>query len=324
MAEKQKIIIIGGASFIARHMLKQLVSISHYDIKVGYHNSFPSEWNQITNLKFQRINLFDIDSLSELIVQDSIVLNFVYLNTNSENDNIRATQNLLQVCQAKRIKRLIHCSTAVVCGRSHTTEITEETICLPFSDYEKTKYQIENIILEFSKLKNIEACIVRPTCVFGENGKNLNSIITSILHGNSLINYFKASLYGDRKLNLVRVGKVVSAISYLINLNAISKSEICIVSDDVHTNNNYRYVENLLIKKYKLNNYYLPRIMLPNFIFYFLMKIFSKSSLHKNRIYLDKRLRELGWTYNNNFDQELNDYVDSFCKKSLASGNSEK
>ena len=83
----------------------------------------------------------------------------------------------------KHIKRLIHCSTAVVAGRVNDNIVTEQTECNPRTEYEKTKYQIEQILTQKAR-NHFPLTILRPTAVFGENGKNLLKLgITSIIDG---------------------------------------------------------------------------------------------------------------------------------------------
>ena len=189
-------------------------------------------------------NLFNKRSLDTLIEPDSIVINLAYLNNETRASNTVGLQNVLTVCTRKKIKRFIHISTAVVSGRASTLEIDEEVVDVPFSDYEKTKLKLENLVVSAFKFSNIHSVILRPTAVFGSLGKNALKLIDGLKEDSLAKNYLKACLFNTRRFNLVPVSYLVSAIIFVIK-KSVKKKDIFIVSADDEIDNNYKFVEEI-------------------------------------------------------------------------------
>ncbi len=212
-AEHQKtssICVLGGTGFIGRHLLNSLERSDGFKVKVL------SRYKKKRNCYLDHFQLVEgdirvFDSLVHFLVPNAIVINLIYLNKASANDNIRAMDNLAKACIKVSVGRLIHCSTAVVAGNVKDDVITEKTPCSPVNIYEKTKLKIENLLLEKLEGK-CELVIVRPTAVFGPYGKNGLKLIAELLSVPRFIRMIKSSLYAKRRLNFVSVTNVVDAI----------------------------------------------------------------------------------------------------------------
>jgi len=196
--------------------------------------------------------------LNRLITPDSTVINLSYLTDNSSN--LKAIENIIDACLGKRAARLIHCSTAVVAGCVKDNVIDEDTACIPVTPYEKSKLEIENILIKRLNGKS-ELIILRPTAVFGRHGKNLIKVADDLLSMPSLISSLKTTLFYKRQLNLVCVENVVSAILFLMQINDRMDGEHFIVSDDDEIENNYYDIINLLANCFghkPLKAFYIP------------------------------------------------------------------
>ena len=290
------IIIIGSSGFIGKHLLNGLLLNSDNSIRLLKHQRQVAANHQSPKIKIIEGDVLNSDSLSELITEGSIVINLVYLANLSSKENLKAILNISQACVIKKSKRLIHCSTAVICGRTEENVITEETISYPFNEYEKAKFEIENLLLKETQNSDLELIILRPTAVFGEFGQNLLLLVKNLRRGNRFFNYLKSCLYNKRTMNLVSVHNVTSALMYLIKYESSLKNQIFQISDDEDPNNNFRYIEKVLMKELGIADYKLPRIPCPPFMLSIILKIARKSNTNPYRVYSTVKLKKLGWS----------------------------
>jgi nucleoside-diphosphate-sugar epimerase len=157
---------------------------------------------------------------------------------------------------------------------------------------------------------SFEVTILRPTAVFGAGGKNLIKLADNLTEGNQLINYLKSSLFRDRSLNLVCVDNVVAALVFLGKTERNVNGEIFIISDDNSVRNNYRDVENLLIKKLSLKAYPMPRIPVPLFILGFLLKLAGRPQGNPSVKFSDQKLASFGFCKPVEFEMGIDSFVD--------------
>jgi len=310
-----EIVIIGGAGFVGIHLINTLLEKTEFELAVLVHQTLPVPLEPASRVRFIDGNIFDGASLAELIPVGSIVVNLVYLGNGSREDNLKALSNLLEICHQKTIKRFVHCSTAVVSGRAKDLEVTESTVCEPYNNYEKTKVALEDLVSAKATEWKLEAIIVRPTCVFGENGQNLLKVANDLSTGSLIKRYLKSCLYNTRKMNLVPVKNVVSAIEFLM---FVPMSEICetfIVSSDEDPDNHYWYVEDRLLKLLALRPLLLPPVALPKCILTLMLKLLNRSNLVTEQVYSSAKLRSRGWVPPVSLDSAIKDFADWYCQR---------
>ncbi len=230
------------------------------------------------------------------------VINLAFL---PENNDV-AAKNLASACASSQVRRLIHCSTAVVAGRVDDEWVSEETICKPYSDYQRTKLRIEETLSEAAAGK-FELLILRPTAVFGADGKNLLKLANGLSKESFCANYFKSCLFGRRSMNLVCVENVVAALLFLVELET-KDNEIFIVADDDSATNNYRDIEDRLLGLFG-KSYLFPRMPVPSAVLHMLLLALGKPSINPSMKYSDKKLTALGFKK----PQSLEAGIDNFA-----------
>ena len=306
--QSSDIVIIGASGFIGKHLVNKIVNDQNYKIRLLKHKNLTS--SEGPRIEIIAGDLFNLDSLNELITETSIVVNLVYLVDKSFQENLDAISNIIKVCIEKKAKRLIHCSTAVVCGRAENNFISEETPSIPFDEYEIIKVAIENLLIKECK-DHLELAIVRPTCVFGPNGKNLLKLINDLKNGNKFFNYLKSCLYNKRTMNLVSVHNVVSAIDFLIQYKSPLEQDVFLVADDEDLNNNFRDIEKKLMKDLGLKDYFFPRLVLPSSILSLVLKLSKKSNITPKRKFKTDKLKNIGWKSNHALFPEISSLLNS-------------
>ena len=303
---KLNIFVLGGTGFIGNHLLRML-SVKGVTVKVLSRDS--KKVNLFTgNIRFVVGDLQQVDSLIEFFEPGSIVINLAYLSSKSKQENLEAIHNLALACRQVGVTRLVHCSTAVVVGRSRDNVITEDTICQPLTEYEKTKLEIENVLINSLKGKT-EVVIIRPTAVFGRHGKNLIKVADDLLSMPSFITSIKTALFYKRRLNLVCVENVVSAILFLMKINDRMDGERFIVSDDDERENNYYDTINLLANNFgqkPVKAFYMPYRYL---ILRMLLTASKRSNVNAYRDYSSDKLFSLGFKKSIQFREGIRQFA---------------
>ncbi|OFZ14652.1 MAG: hypothetical protein A2X86_18530 [Bdellovibrionales bacterium GWA2_49_15] len=304
----QDVVIIGASGFIGRHLVKKC----DQPLRLLSHKSAITASERVTLVQG---DLFDVESLQKLITSGSTVVNLVYLSQGTLEDNLRAIANLVQVCRAQGAKRIVHCSTAVICGRAMEDVITEETMDQPFDSYEKVKCAIEKALLDQTKEQALELAILRPTCVFGPHGKNLVMLFNDLSSGANYRNYLKSCLYNNRTMNLVSVNNVVSALAFLIEYNRPLHGERFIISDDENLENNFRYVEKAILEIIKKPDYQFPRATCPESILSLIVRAAKKSNINPRRRFMTAKLEKMGWKREFSFPDELRQFLEWYNRE---------
>lgn len=292
--------VIGASGFIGEHLLRILAGRKEIEVRVLVHRNRAKNH---ANINFIEGDLLRADSLDVLLNKNCTVINLAYLASN----NLEAMANLAKACAKNQVRRLIHCSTAVVAGRARGNSVTEMTSCNPISEYEKTKLQMEKILLEAATGK-FEISILRPTAVFGSGGKNLLKLANELMSGSLLINYIRSCLFNRRSMNLVSVENVVAALEFILDAEK-ADGDVFIISDDDSPVNNYRDVENRLLANFG-RSFPVPRIPVPAFFLSALLCLAGKSNTNPSIKYSDQKLIALGF----NKPQELEAAINAFAE----------
>jgi GlcNAc-P-P-Und epimerase len=309
-----KICIIGGTGFIGRHLISELKNEDYRDIRILTRDGKISN-SQLSPFQIAQGDLLDPDSLNRFIPPDSTIINLAYLSGNSLNLNRKATENIIAACLKKGVTRLIHSSTAVVAGCAKDNVIDEDTICIPETPYEKSKLEIENILIKRLNGKT-DLIILRPTAVFGRDGKNLIKIANDLVLMPALITSLKTALFYKRRLNLVCVENVVSAILFLMQINDRMDGERFIVSDDDERENNYYDIINLLAIQFghkPVKAFYVPYRF---HILRMLLTASKRSNVNAHRNYSSNKLFSMGFKKSIQFHEGIRRFA-SWYNKSL-------
>ena len=293
------VVVIGASGFIGEHLLKSLAQRKDIEVRVLVHRS---RIKSNDNINFIEGDLLKPDSLDVLLKKNCTVINLAYL----AQSNLDAMANLALACVKNEVRRLIHCSTAVVVGKTSSNLVVESTLCAPASEYERTKLKIEDIVLDAATGK-YEVTILRPTAVFGPGGKNLLKLANELLTKNPLINYIKSCLFNRRSMNLVCVENVVSALIFLLNADKVDR-QIFIISDDDSPINNYRDIEDRLLANFG-KSYFFPRIALPELFLVAMLRLAGKSNTNPSLKFSDNKLSSFGFKKPQNLDVALDAFA---------------
>ncbi len=286
--------LIGASGFVGSHLIKYLVAQSRYNVRVLIRQQSIEKLSGIDNILIFNGDVMSSELPQNFLTKGCTVVNLAYLALGTQAENLEATRNIIHSCKQAGIRKLVHCSTAVVVGSTTVMDVDENTPCSPSNEYEKTKYAIEQMLIE-NTIGYFELVILRPTAIFGAGGKNLVKLSNEILYDHTLLRFIKTCLYAERKLNLLTVQNFLAAIVFIIECNNDLNQQVFIVSDDEYDYNNYNFVEGYLAECYSVRNHLFAPIKLPYFFLRTMLIIGGRTNVNPLRSYSSSKLASLGY-----------------------------
>lgn len=306
--------ITGATSFIGTHLLEHLLPQEDVCLRLLINRNVNVSCAGSRRVVMSQGNMLKPGALHAFLDPGCVVVNLAYLGGCSPEENIVAVENLLESCIAVGVRRLVHCSTAVVAGRVRTKKVTEVTDLNPVTEYEVTKEKIEKIILEKSK-GSFESVILRPTAVFGRDGENLIKLAENLRRGNRIANYLKSCIHQYRRMNLVCIANVVAAIEFLIHTRLNVDGEIFIISDDEDPSNNYRDIEAFLMSRMDCKGYPLPPFAIPFPFLKTLLRIMGRTNVNPELVYDCGKILSAGLQKPVRFGEGLSHFSDWYVQR---------
>jgi nucleoside-diphosphate-sugar epimerase len=290
---EKTVAITGANGFIGRNLVQLLIANDDVQVRLLIRGS-RSPALRSPRLTVVQGNLLAPEMPASFLVPGCTVVNLAYDSGAPRSANLLAARNLARVCSENQVKRLIHCSTAVVFGRCADDVVNEESLCAPRTEYGITKLMIEQVLREEAR-GHFEIVILRPTAVFGPGGQALLKLAAQLAHGSRTLNYLRSCLFSKRKMNLVCVDNVSAAIQFLAESENRMDGETFIVSQDDEPDNNFQYVEKFLLAKLAGHDYALPRLPLPPAILSWFLLMLKRDVVNPERVYDSSKLQRAGF-----------------------------
>ena len=201
-----KILVTGGAGFIASHTNVELLNAG-YDVVVVYNlvNSSRESVARVEELTGKKISFYEEDLLNEKAI-DAIfekenidsVIHFAALKAVGEScqiplryfdNNLTGTLNLLKVMEKHGVKSIVFSSSATVYGKPESVPIREDFPLSVSNPYGRTKLIIEDMLRDIYKSDNEwDIALLR---YFNPIGAHESGMIVENPHGipNNLLPY---------------------------------------------------------------------------------------------------------------------------------------
>lgn len=162
-----KVLITGSEGFVGKVLVTNLLSLGHEVEGI--------DRAKTSNLNYRRhkIDLKDkvrIDPSSFDLVVHCAAAKGDWDISDKEfyDDNVIATENLLDYVRKCEVKKIIHFSTVAIYSRDET-DGSESTKIEPDSVYGQTKLDSELLIRKYAEESRIPTVVLRPSVIYGRN-----------------------------------------------------------------------------------------------------------------------------------------------------------
>jgi nucleoside-diphosphate-sugar epimerase len=222
-----KCMVTGAAGFIGSHLSEALVNEGHSVLGVDCFTDYYARSSKVANIsalaKMGRFRLVDadlssadlspllreVDFIFHLAAQPGVRASWGISFSHYVNDNIVATQRLLEAVKGTRLKRLIFASTSSIYGDSERLPTNEDAVPMPISPYGATKLLSENLCQIYLKNYSVPVVVLRYFTVYGPRQRPdmaFNIFITKIARGEEIIVYGD----GDQRRDFTFVDDIVA------------------------------------------------------------------------------------------------------------------
>lgn len=286
------LVVVGASGFLGRAVLgdprrRQPAKAIARSIPEDRHGFGP-------DVTWHRADFTSAGSLGGIIASGDTVVNLVYDRHGTASDNLRLVDALIGAAASRGVRRLIHCSTAVVAGDAPESTITEATPCRPRTSYERTKLAVEARVLEAGD--HVDTAIVRPTAILGPGGMNLLKLANALRSGSMIANHARAVLFGRRPMHLVPARTVAGAILHLAAIERPLAGQTFIVAADDDADNNYASVERHLREALGIAPRPAIAVSVPAPVLSAALRALGRAEADVKRVYDASRLRATGFS----------------------------
>jgi nucleoside-diphosphate-sugar epimerase len=314
------IAITGAHGFIGKRLVEKFLERGDVLIRslVRCSNAHSRKYHNFTEIQG---DLTKSETLSDFLLPGCSVINLAYGFESTPAENIRMTENLIEICKTNQVKRFIHCSTAAVFGVQPADIVNEESICNPKTEYGLTKLLIEQKLQDGAR-GHFEFINLRPTSVFGPGGVALSKLISDITKRSMVLNYLRSCLFNKRRFNLVSVETLIAAILFIFDKGKEVDGQTYIVSEDDESINDFEFIEKYFLQELCGKYYYLPPLKLPLNILSVMMIVYGKEFYNPRIIYDSSKIRKIGFQVPRPLISSLAEYIQ--WKKNQSSFNPAK
>jgi UDP-glucose 4-epimerase len=172
-----RVLVTGGAGFIASHIVDELIKLKHH-VCIVDNLSAGSEENINSEAKFYKFNITEIDKLKlvfaveqpEVVIHHAAQINIqtsLSKPTFDAENNILGTINILECCREFGIRKIIYPSSAAVYGDPKYLPLDENHPIDPISFYGISKHTPEHYIKIYAQVYGLKYTIFRYANVYG-------------------------------------------------------------------------------------------------------------------------------------------------------------
>lgn len=231
----KNILITGATGFVGNRLAERLALGTDYNVTAMVHRFSGPGLARLARLPINLIqaDLLDEASLLKAVEDCHIIVHLAYGTSGDETVKRRitvsGTENILKAALKKKVRKVIHFSTAAVQGLNPKGALIDESAPLnPGREvYRSSKAQAEKVVWQFHKDHGLPVVVFRPPIIYGPYGAYWTArILMEIQTGAILVNG------GTGSANLIYVDNLVDAVLLAMKNDAAAGEIFNVVDDD--------------------------------------------------------------------------------------------
>jgi nucleoside-diphosphate-sugar epimerase len=168
-----KVLVTGGTGFTGKALVKRLLDEGHQVVALDYKEGLKTQELREWGAEVIIGSVIDRDvvdrSMEGVEFVHHLAAAFRELNVPNQfywDVNVGGTKVVLEAASRHKVKKLIYCSTCGVHGNIDNPPGGEDAPIQPADYYQRTKYEAEPIVKEYSK-NGLKTVIFRPAAIYG-------------------------------------------------------------------------------------------------------------------------------------------------------------
>ena len=170
-----KYLVTGASGFIGPYLVKKLNANGHF-CRCLVRDPKKLPFDESANLEIVAGDVTRPESLKGIAEHIDCVLHLATLGHMSNftvppemflSVNVRGTEDIMREALSSGVKRIVHCSSVAAMGICTDNPATEKSRCFPHHPYGKSKLKAEELVRSLVKNRQLPACIVRFSMVYG-------------------------------------------------------------------------------------------------------------------------------------------------------------
>jgi len=212
---QRKIAVIGGSGFIGTRLVALLLDAGHQVKIIDKQDSASYPELRVAG------DVRNLDDLLSTCAGCDVIFNLAAEHKDDvrpvslyDDVNVQGARNVCEAAAQLGINRIVFTSTVAIYGFSEK-ELDEQTDIGYINDYGRTKYEAEQVFLEWVRGSGERSLrVVRPTAVFGEGNRgNVYNLIRQLGR-----KHFVMVGNGENRKSIAYVGNVSAFLVFLMGL----------------------------------------------------------------------------------------------------------
>ena len=169
-----RILVTGGTGFTGSALVARLLADGHDVVSLDYQEGLHDAELERAGAQLVRGSVTDPDAVDECMrgveVVHHVAAAFRELDvpeTHYHDVNVTGTRIVLDAAVRHGVRRFVNCSTCGVHGNVENPPADEDAPIAPADYYQRTKYEAEPIVREYSEQKGLSAVTLRPAAIYG-------------------------------------------------------------------------------------------------------------------------------------------------------------
>lgn len=203
--------VIGGSGFVGSRLIslfsEQIEVINIDKVESALHSGLTQIGNVCDPTSFaDALGGRDAVILLAAEHRDDVTPTSLYYDV-----NVEGMRNVLQAMDEQGVKNIVFTSSVAIYGMNQPAPPTETSSEAPFNHYGISKWQAEQVLLEWiAKGEGRNALVIRPTVIFGEGNRgNVFNLLKQIYTGK-----FMMIGNGRNRKSMAYVGNIVAFMKY--------------------------------------------------------------------------------------------------------------